>query len=83
MTPAATEQGRNAQLDGMVRRMYRDMSIELNNCQAASDWVNMTRAEVAREKENALRPGRAQSLRDRLRNLVVSIIHQNGQTVKE
>lgn len=74
MTPAAIEQERNAQLEEMVRLMYRDMSIELNSCQAANDWVQMTLAEVAREKKNALRPGRASCLRDRLKYLVVSIL---------
>jgi type II secretory pathway component PulM len=79
MTPAATEAGRSDQLQGMVRQMYRDMSINLNNCQAANDWVQMTLAEVSREKvlvkkENARAGAQAHGLRNRLRNLVIAIL---------
>ncbi|WP_438447442.1 hypothetical protein [Gorillibacterium sp. sgz5001074] len=78
MSPATIEQERNEQLDIIVRRMYRDMSINLNNCQAASDWVQMTLAEVAREKKNALPARRTPSLRSRLKNLLVLIVAQGG-----
>lgn len=68
------EQQRNEQLDDIVRRMYRDCKVELNNAQAAYDWVNMTKAEIAREKKNARVGARTIGLRSRLRHLITLIL---------